>query len=91
MSIIFERSSWQPVLRTASRRGTGGWETSQEPAPLEQVGEAEAMEMERETSSKYVRQSSSLCLSRRKLDQQTDCSEMKGKRERTPTMHHAPY
>lgn len=87
MSIIFERSSW----RTVSRRGTGGWETSREPAPLEQAGEAEAMEMERETSSKYVRESPGPCLSRRKLDQQTDRSKIKGRRERIPTMHHLPY
>lgn len=91
VSIIFGRSSWQPVSRTASRKGTGGSETSQEPAPLEQAGEAEAMEMEREASSKYMHASPGLCLSRRKLDQQTDSSEIKGKRERTPTTHHPPY
>lgn len=44
VSIIFERSSWQPLSRTASSRGTRGWETSKEVVPIDTAGDAGAME-----------------------------------------------
>lgn len=40
MSVLLERSSWQPVSRTAPGRGTRGWGTSKEAVQIDQAGEA---------------------------------------------------